>query len=204
MPASNQSRKRIAKLNRLLGEHLGFIGSNPRYAWRRTAELFYFMQDGTEEVQLESGLYVIAPRYRRCSWADKLGDDLWVLAKWTLPRMSREKWTESGLGRQFPYPHKGQYYAIENAMPGQVGVDVEPSEDDTRQVIARIVEQEESARNPQAVIDACTAEAKKPQADKKREFGDYVDDFWPAFNNEKVSDTRLGVSRGGHVSYGGI
>jgi len=202
--------KRISNLNKQLGLSLGLVSDQPRYAWKRAAELFYFVKEGTKNVlqpqaRGAGGLFLpgprlilVEPRYRRYSWAEKFERDCWVLAQFKTPTLTPEQWANS-IGLDFPYPYKGQYYAIENT---QFDPEQEPDEEDTKMVIARIRAQESA--NWSEVLDMCRREAQKPIDDKKKEFKDIVDDFWPAFDNGKALEDKLGASRGGSVSFGGI
>lgn len=234
------SFKDIKRLNHLLGESLGYVGNESRYAWRRTASLFYFIQDGSQEIQGEGFDYCkclafvedsghvdlqdqclscghlrsehgdtahgclwhkavacIVPKYTRHSWAEMLGHDQWMLAHWQKASMTETQWLYS-FGNEFPYPHAGQYYAIENATPGP---GVEPTEDDTLQVIRRIKEQTET--NFRALVQTAKDNAQRPIDEAKRESDDQIDSDWPAFDNMNAREDRLGQSRGGSVSFGG-
>jgi len=157
----------ISKLNKQLGLSLGLVSDQPRYAWKRASELFYFMKEGTKNTDNGGLIILVEPKYLRYSWADKFGHDCWILAHWTMPNRSSEEWAVS-FGLDFPYPYKGQYYAIENT---QLDPGIEPDDDDTKMVIARIRAQE--SQNWDEVVEMCRAEAQKPIDDKKKEFSTF-------------------------------
>jgi hypothetical protein len=243
------SFKEIKKLNNLLGEALGFVGNESRYAWRRTASLFYFIQEGTKEIEgegfdycqckafyepmqyedwdLDAGdlcaecnhprrehgdhhsgaangclwhkaVVCVVPNYTRHSWAEMLGHDQWMLAHWQKPSLTEQQWLTS-FGNEFPYPHAGQYYAIENATPGP---GVEPTEEDTRLVIARIKNQ--ISQNFRQLVTTAEEQAQKPIDEATARSDDMIDSDWPAFDNLNAREDRLGQSRGGPVSFGGV
>lgn len=191
-------------LNRRLGEALGRPnGNDPRFAWQRATELFYFvrrdMLDG----------------WHRMCWADRIGP-VWVLCRWTPPEttihgvtmeLTREQWFQM-FGGTRPYPAKGDYKPLcETALRRGL----EPSAEATAFYIRTLREQIERgeqankdnfAGRKDATTEQCEAEAQKEVDDAEERFMQQVADWQPA--SWRAGSPYNPGDRGGPVSFGGV
>lgn len=166
----------IRRLNQRFAEDFGRPnGSQPKYAWKRTSDLFFSMKGGTSEHTSPAGVIYIAPTFARHCWADILGDT-WVIAQWKPPMPLAV--FEAQFGSQIQYPANGQYYPIENTALPQGMV---PDEQLTAMAVHCIREQLEKPFE-QTFTELQTAVA-KDEAAKRTASDDMIDSDWPAYDN---------------------
>jgi hypothetical protein len=170
----------IDQLNRRLGDSLGYVGINPRFAWKKASECFYFMRTAPTSI-----------KHTRFCWSDRIGN-VWLIAQFRPPAMDEAAWAHTFNG-EFPYPAQGQYYAHpETALPPGV----EPTQEDTQAYIWSLTRQmDKSVAAHYREIDS------EIQRDKARDYEQWVEkvqNMNPAFSNWDSG------KRGGHVSFGGV
>lgn len=164
----------IDQLNRRLGEALGYRNSQPRFAWKWSADLHYFYRLPT------------AVTFERMCWAERVGR-VWMIAQWRKPDgidvqtgqvlpITREQWWRM-FGGAFPYPEKGQYYGHPETAFRQGLV---PTMEDTLMAIASIKAQ---LRSYESHLEQCTDEAAAREQRDENEWMEYVADMNPAFDN---------------------
>lgn len=194
-------QRELNRLNGILCDRLGVIiserGELPGFCWMRTTEVFYFHAGGVSVRDSPGRLIaLVEPRYERISEASKYGN-CWCIAGWHKTEMTKAQW-ESSFEGEFPYPEKGMYYLIDGAVLPE---GVSPDEKLTYLFVDAINRQLESSMAE--LVNAAKAAGQAPVDAKRKAFHERVDDFWPAFDNERAREDRLGQSRGGHVSFGG-
>lgn len=173
----------IAKLNRRLGESLGFAGAEPRFAWQWAPDCHYYYRSD------------ITKSFERFCWADRIGK-VWVLCQWKAPPMSREDWWYSFQG-EFPYPDKGTWYVHgESALPPGI----EPGDTETAYYIYELRDQMNTSQD--AHYRKIMAGLEKDREDNRKEFLAQAEDSFPAF--WKNGQGHEPGTRGAHVSIGGI
>lgn len=184
----------IDQLNKRLGDDLGRIGENPRFAWKFAPEIHYYTRDMT------------AIEYMRRSWADRIGQ-AWAICQFLLPSsfdpatgqvhvITKSDWWKSFRG-EFPYPENGMYYAHpETALPvGQL-----PDAHETAVMIASIRAQMDKPHETH--LRECAEAAQQAQDDHQKEFFAEAENDFPAF--WKNGAAHEPGKRGAHVSFGGI
>jgi hypothetical protein len=166
----------LRRLNKRFAEAFGRPdGTQPKYKWCRTTDLQYFLKTGTVEQKTAGGIYFVAPKFKRCNWADRLGDT-WIIAQWKAPDMSADRWLAVH-GTSIPYPASGRYLPIDNTAlpPG-----MEPTEDITIYAVRQIGVQLE--KTYAELVEEGQQIATKGIEDAKKQWADIVDDRWPAFD----------------------
>jgi hypothetical protein len=195
---------RLRKLNRPFGE-FGYTSTGAtRFQWMRTAEMYFLVESGFEEVKTrgglvhavagqnseDPGLVVMQRTFRRISYADVYGP-CWILAHWQEP-IPRERWIAM-FGDTVPWPSQGEFHPIDNVKmpPG-----AEPIEVHTEVACMAIrLHMKKMPAEVKAAYDATMAAEKKAVRD---EIYDEMREADPAFLNPNPG------ARGGPVSFGGI
>lgn len=183
----------IELLNKRLESELGTNYGKPRFQWRYSPEVFYYMRGET------------ALSFSRYCWADQIGK-VWMLCQsapiqWIdfdgqVHPITREAWWHSFKG-EFPYPDRGMDVAhTETALaPG-----ILPDGEETAVWIASIKVQMEKT---EAMHAAATMERMaKAREDNEKEFMEMADDSFPAFWKNGIGHEA--GKRGAHVSFGGL
>lgn len=173
----------IDRLNRRLGEALGYVGTNPRFAWKWSPDVQYYYRSN------------LATSFERQCWADHVGP-VWILCQFRPPEISQADWWASFRG-EFPYPHGGMYYAHpEVAMPRGM----EPDAEETARVIYALRQQ--MGKGHALHLSEINERLEQGRIANKKEFMDMADDSFPAFwRNGQGHEPG---TRGAHVSIGGV
>lgn len=196
------SQRELARLNGKFGDAFGWRedadrGQLPWICWMRTRDLYYFHKEGVQTITPPGKLIaVVVPRYERFCEVDRCGD-CWVLANWQPPK-EQALWALS-IGAEFPWFRQGQYYALTDT---KLPVGVDPDEKITERYLKALKEQ--VAKTHSEFHAEAKIEGQSAIEEKQKEFDAEYDDWWPAFDNVRASEDKLGQSRGGHVSFGGI
>jgi len=183
--------EQIKQLNRRLAEALGYVGEEPRFAWKLSTEVFYFWRKGQTLIE------------ERVCWADRLAENrkmrhpmkVWMLCQRRKNHMSREQWWAS-FGFQFPYPEI-QYYAHPETMLDQGEL---PDGETTTAHIHAIKHRHLEKTESQHAIECRDAAVARQEADRAV-WHEQVADWEPAFQNY---GTLLKEHDKPHVSYGGF
>ncbi len=183
----------IKLLNSRLAEALGHTHGQPRFQWRYSPEVFYYLRMPS------------AINFSRYCWADQIGKVWmlcqvaplqWIDADGRVHPITREGWYQTFRG-EFPYPDKGMYVAhTETALPPGVLPDAEETQVWIASLYAQIPKSEEQHAKESA------ARIQKARDDNEREFMEMADDSFPAF--WKNGQGHEAGKRGAHVSFGGI
>jgi hypothetical protein len=150
------------------GEYVKRGTAMPKFCWRRTSDMFYYLENGSREVRVGS-LIVIEPTYQRISFAKRYGQK-WCLAHWSVP--SREGWP-----KEFAFPANGRFCPVENVMFDE---GERPSQEANEAVIHLINRQ---LTDPVTAQDI-EAQAAKDEAARQSQINDMVDDAAFAFYQE--------------------
>ncbi len=183
----------IALLNKRLEYELGTNYGQPRFQWRYSPEIHYYMRAGT------------ALSFSRYCWADQIGK-VWMICQsaplqWIdgdgrVNPITREGWWKAFNG-EFPFPDKGMYVAhTETAL----ALGILPDAEETAIIIASIKAQMEKteAMHARESLDRIA----KAREDNEKEFMEMADDWYPF--NWKNGQAQEPGTRGGHISWGGI
>lgn len=192
----------VDALNQALGFRFGFRRHPsgvelPRFAWLHSSDVFLFVKDGTQTfVPPGKILAVCLPKYKRVAAFERFGD-CWMMTAWQPPK-DQAIWAAS-IGAEFPWSAVGDFYRID-----WLPVHIEPDEKINERYIRYFAET--LAKTESQIGEEARRDAERLQRESAAEFGDQIDDLFPAFDNDRVNPLvpRLGASRGGHVSFGGI
>lgn len=127
--------RRIKRLNNQFGQAFGFGPLGPKYQWVWLPNMSYWLWTDDTVVQLPqamASLFVPSPKYKRLSWADRLGVR-WALSVWKMP-VSETEWTDRH-GYSVPWPSKGEMQIIENVVLNAGPPAEEPNDDLTTDAI---------------------------------------------------------------------
>ncbi len=183
----------IALLNKRLEYELGANYGQPRFQWRYSPEVFYYMRGET------------ALSFARYCWADLIGP-VWMLCQsaplqWIdgnggIHPITREGWGQT-FGATLPFPDKGMYVAhTETALaPG-----VLPDAQETAILIHSIKAQ--MAKTEAMHARESLNRMAKAREDNEKEFMEMADDWYPF--NWKNGQAQEPGTRGGHISWGGV
>lgn len=167
----------LRNLNKLLRQELGECPLGPRFKWTLSSELYYFVDDGQGEQQTPAGVWAVFTKYTRKSFADRFGANVWLLAQWRAPELTRQQWTEqfmAGGGVHFAYPENGRYLPIDGT---QLRLGEEPNEEYTLSAIHKI---RKSLETPECVLlTKHTEEATKPKQERDAEWRELMNDNTP-------------------------
>ena len=193
----------LDRLNRKFGERFGYKpdpagGESPRFRWQHSTETFLFERDGWYEMTVSdsTGLVASVPKFKRTCAAEFHGP-CWLIGSWQPPTDGRGG--DHVAGGVFMGSSKGDY-----AVAFSMDLDVPPDEKITDRVIHAITRQ---IGIPDCDLrQSCEDMARKPYLDACKEFDDEFDDQCnPAFGNmPALVSERVGTSRGGNTSFGGV
>lgn len=175
-------QRRLRRLN----EQFAKFGRNPqgetKYRWASTADLVYYIEKGYGEKPygadwlIPEGYKVYRPtyRYERHHWSETPLGLRWVMSVWE-PPIPLDDWLKK-VGVAFPWPHLGEYKAIDNMClePGE-----EPNEFWTAHAVLAL--EIELGMTPASAAEEVLARYKKQERSVRQQIKDDLEDTLTAF-----------------------
>lgn len=189
-------------LNDRFGASLGRPnGSDPRFAWKKSSDLFYYWRDNPSE------------DWQKRSWADRIGV-VWVLAEWRPPEVyifgvlseiTREQWFAM-FGWSRPYPQGGEYkpYAETALLRPPTSEDTDFYIKTLQQQLAEVEQanKDQLMGRKDATTENCEKEAQANMDKHEQDFMDKVADWEPL--SWKLGEPRDPGDQDGALSFGGV
>lgn len=160
------TKSTLRRLNRILGDRLGFApsqyGVKPRYAWHWAPELLFPVPLERRPVRSAGGIWTFKMEY---ALVHQLDEPRWVVALWREPP-SPSEWRRLH-SDDLPYPGNGTYYLTSEMLKEHV----EPDEEITNFIAAKIIDHNGKTRSE--LID----EIDRMGAAKEKEIDTLTDDL---------------------------